>query len=818
MFLFYSCNTTKNVPPNKLLLTKNVIEVNYKKKTETNLNPYIIQRPNINLIGFPLQLFAFNLGNPDFEKKWEEKITKYQDSAHFWTKMLSLKQTMGYAHFRIKMNEWLIKNGEAPVILDENKTKKTVQTLSQYYLDQGYFKVKVKYVIDTLEMKKAQITYKMEIGNPFILDSMKIQIASPIIDSLYQIHKDQTLLKTGEIFNREKFEKEAERLTEIFRNNGVYHFSKYAINFREIDSTSKNYKTNVLLDIADRIIDQQDSLVEKPYQISHIDRVNVYTDYSYLNENTSPYDSIFYNGIHFYASKKLNYKPRFLSRSIFINSEDIYTDTSLELTRKHLRSLNNFKTIRIIFEENKPNLLTANILLSPIERYGFKIETETTHSTIKPFGISGKLSFKNNNTFHGNEQLQLSLQGAFLNSTSFAGQFFNAWEIGADLTFKTPRISLPFKIEKIIPQKMSPKTSFTFGSSLQKNIGLDKERFTGIIEYNWQATEKVNHSLEIINTQFIKNLNVKSFFNIYTSEYQKLLQIQNTYFPNDPLLSTDNSLDFIQNALNDSNFQLTEPTSYQTVINVNNRYHIITEDILVPSMSYGFTYNSQIDYKDSEFDFLHIKLSSAGLLANLFSEKHANLPNTILGTNIAQYLKFDIEYRKHWKMRWDNILAFKTQLGIAIPYGNSDIIPFSRSYFAGGPNDLRAWKIYELGPGSENSGLEFKVGNFKFLTSLEYRFDIMGSLKGALFADAGNIWDITSSELTTNAASFDGLSSLEDIAFGTGIGFRYDFSFLAFRVDFGFKTYKPYEIQNQKWMNTNDLKKPVLNIGINYPF
>ena len=153
-------------------------------------------------------------------------------------------------------------------------------------------------------------------------------------------------------------------------------------------------------------------------------------------------------------------------------------------------------------------MLTANILLTPIKRFGFKVETETTHSNIKPFGLSGKLTFKNNNTFRGNEIFEISMQGSFLNSSLIEGAFFNAWEIGADLSLKIPRISLPFKIEKIIPQKMSPKTTFTFGSSLQKNIGLDKERFTGIMEYNWQATAKVNHSLELINTQFIKNLNI----------------------------------------------------------------------------------------------------------------------------------------------------------------------------------------------------------------------------------------------------------------------------------------------------------------------
>ena len=817
VFLFASCKLTKNIPEQKLLLTQNIIEVNGKKKTEENLIPYIIQRPNIKMLGIPFQLITYNLGNPNYEKKWNDKILKYQDSAHFWTKVLSLKQTVGYANFRKTINEWTFKNGEAPVILDEVKTKKTLSTLAQYYLDHGYFKAKTDYAIDTVNLHKAKITYKIETDQPFVLDSIKTQIASPVLDSLYQLHQKKSFIKSGDVFEREKFEKEADRLTTIFRNAGIYHYSIYSLNFREIDSTRNDFKTNVIIDISNRIIEKEDSLVEKPYEISYIKSVNVYTDNSFLNEQQSPQDSIYYNGVQLLAYDKIDYKPKFLTRSIFFKQGDRYSDLNLELTRKHLRSLNNFKTIRINFEEKEENYLTANIFLTPVKRFGFKLETEISHSNINPFGVSGKMSFKNNNTFHGNEIFQFSLQGSFLNNESTEGfAFFNAWEVGADVSLKIPRISLPFAIEKIIPQKMSPKATYTLGSSLQKNIGLDKQRFTAIMQYDWQSTSRVSHSLELINVQFIKNLNVKSFFKIYTSEYHKLENIQAEFFPN-LTLDENNPLGFITQVLLDSNFFANEPDSYNIIGNVLYRYLIITEDVLVPSLGYTFTYNTQSNYKDNDFSFLKIKLSESGFLTQLISNKKNATPQ-LFGTNIAQYFKLDIEYRKHWALKWDNILAFRTNLGIAIPFGYADAIPFSRSYFAGGTNDIRAWHIYELGPGSEKNGLEFNVGSMKFISSLEYRFDIINSFKGAFFVDAGNIWDTTNSKLTTKKARFDGLKSLQDIAIGTGFGLRYDFSFLVFRLDLGFKTYKPYENPNNKWMNGNDLKKPVLNIGINYPF
>lgn len=813
-----SCVSTKRVSDNQLLLKKNNVTITGDEKAKTDLNPYIIQRPNTKFIGIPflpIQLFAYNLANPEFEKKFQNRLLKYQDSSHFWTNTLSLKQTVGYANFIKNINIWLMENGEAPTILDTTKTNKTIETLQLYYINQGYFKAKTSYSIDTIAHKKAQVNYQIITDKPFYLNNIQVDIASPVLDSLYNANQSKSVIKSGQIFQRDKFEKEAERLTNIYRNAGVYHFSKYAINFRDIDSTSTDYKTNVLLQISDRLYEKNDSILEKPYQISYISRVNIYTDYQ--KNAQQPNDSITYNGIHLYALDDLNYKPRFLTRAIFIRPGERYSDTNLELTRKHLRSLQGYKSIKINYVENKENQLTANVYLSPVKKFGFKTEMEATHSNIKPFGLSGKLSFNNHNAFKGNEILQLSLQGSFLNSINFEGAFFNAWEVGGDVNLKIPRISLPFHVEKIIPQSMSPKTTISFGSSLQKNIGLDKQRFTGIVEYNWQATDKVNHSLEMINAQFIKNLNVSSYFNIYSSEYRKLNEIQQNYFP-DVTLTQENALQFINQSLSDTNFEQNASEEYQVVQNVLYRHNIITENNFIPSINYTYTYNSQQGYTDQQYSYFRLRLSSAGLLPNLLLQNTESSTNKIFGNSIAQYVRMDFEYRRHWKLNYNSVLAMRTGLGVAIPYGNSDNVPFSRSYFAGGTNDIRAWKIYELGPGGTRSKLEFNVGNLKLLSSLEYRFDVFGSLKGALFVDAGNIWDITKSNLNIEKAKFNGLKSLENIAVGSGFGLRYDFSFLVFRTDIGFKTYEPYNVTSNRWFNSYNFNHANINIGINYPF
>ena len=813
-----SCKSTKYVPKDKLLLVKNIIEVNGNKDTNNNLNPYIIQQPNSKAAGMKLGLWFYNIGNKDFEKKWNKRIEKYKDTTNTFTKIVSLKQSIGWANFWKDFNKWIFKNGESPVLLNFNKTKKTLKNLQLYYIYEGYFNAKVDFQIDTLKNKKAKVRYKVNTGETYEIDSVNYQIDSKIIEVLYHMGQVGTLIKKGDVFKKSNFEEEARRLTKIIRNAGVYHFSKSSINYTEIDSTSVNHKTNVLVEITDRIIEKADTLVKLPYYISTIKEVNVYTDYSYSKRHMSINDSISYNGINFYAYNKIRYNPKSLALSIFIKPGHTYSDIKNELTRDHLQDLKNFKTIKIKYEEVEGNQLIATIFLTPSKQYYIDLEGELTHNNIKPFAISGKASINNKNTFKGSEILQLGLQGAFINVAGIdRSSFFNAWEIGADASFIVPRFLIPFNTNNSFLRKYNPNTTFTLGTSFQKNIGLDKQRFTTIFDYSWRSNKKINHSLDLFNGQFIRNINVTSFFDVYKSEYTKLVQIQkaNSEYLSPDLLNGDhpNPLEFMLTALNNDDFQ-DNKEDYLKMKNINKRYNIITEDVLVPTISYKITYNTQTNYKDKDFSYIHVKVASSGLLTSaLVKNTDIKEPKQIFGINIAQYFKLDAEYRKHWNLNYNNILAFRSSIGYAIPYGNSSSIPFSRSYFAGGPNDIRAWHIYELGPGSEKTGLEFNVGNLKMLANLEYRFDIVGSFKGALFVDAGNIWDTTNTDLTEEGAQFVGAKSITNIAIGSGFGLRYDFSFIVLRGDFGYKVYEPYHQIGNKWFNHSVLVLLLLILG-----
>jgi outer membrane protein assembly factor BamA len=205
-----------------------------------------------------------------------------------------------------------------------------------------------------------------------------------------------------------------------------------------------------------------------------------------------------------------------------------------------------------------------------------------------------------------------------------------------------------------------------------------------------------------------------------------------------------------------------------------------------------------------------------GLATALDLNKNDNGNYLLFDVPFSQYAKLELNYIKHWDLGGDNIIATRAFGGFALPYGNSQSIPFARSFFGGGPNDNRGWQPYDLGPGKTNGVNDFNEANFKLSFNFEYRFNVFGSLNSALFIDAGNIWNLADN-VTDPDATFDGLRDLEDLSIATGFGFRYDISFFVIRLDFGFKTYNPGD-PVQQWFNDYEFSKMVFNFGINYPF
>jgi outer membrane protein assembly factor BamA len=826
-----ACKSTKYVPQGEFLLTKNnVKEKRLKNKifgTKENkewksikspeVNNLVIQRPNQKSLGLPVQLYFYNLGNENYKETHKNWIEDHPKTSKFLKSTFSQKQTLKMGENYKSMHKWFLTKGEAPTILDIDKAVISAKKLRTFYFNDGYFDSEVSFNTK-LKVEKADINYYIKKNTPYSLDTIITNIESKTADSIYKKHKNFSFIKSGDRYQDKNFRKEANRITSLYRNSGIYHFTENLIGFYDIDTSAVNHKTNVLLKIANRLSEKDGQVLTHPLKIQRVTKIGIFTDYTYNTKDLPYKDTVKYGGYSFFAHDKLKYRPKALTNAIFIEPNKIYKDSSRNLSRIHLKKLKNFKLVKIRYKEINDEELSASIILTPLKKYSIGLNTEAIHSNVKQLGFSGGFSFQNRNTFKGAEIFKLSFQGAIFdlaNNTSTNDKPFNSWEIGADASLEFPRFILPFNTNFIIPKSMGPKSIISLGTSFQKNIGLDKQKFTGIVEFSWQSSLRKKHNIELMNAQYVKNLNTDSYFNIYSSEYNKIKTIQETYFPSETI-STNTALDFIRNNL-DSNFETTNADEYQTAKNIEKRNQILTTNYVSPSISYTYTYNGQSDYNDNSYLFFKAKVATSGNITSAFTKTKSGDQKTFLDIPIAQFVRTDLELKKFWKTSSSSVLAYRTFIGVAIPYGNSDEIPFTNSYFIGGSNDVRAWKTYDLGPGSSNTGLEFNVSNFKFITSIEYRFNLTTSLKSALFVDAGNIWDITNSDLTTTNEKFTGLKSFENIAIGSGFGFRYDFNFLVLRLDLAFKTYEPY-LTGNRWFKNYNLDNSVLNIGINYPF
>jgi hypothetical protein len=710
-----SCSSIKRVGEDDLLLKQNTIVVDEKKNTNSDLNELLVQKPNIKTLGLPLSLYFYNLGDknkPNTIKEWGIKKPK---TYNFIKNVFSEKQSISYANSMIGLNNWFLKNGQAPVIIKDEKITKTINNLTAYHKNNGYFRVKAQSNIEVKKNKKAIVNYTIDKGRPTFLDSIITNIKSPVLDSLYQSQKSLSFLKKGDQFKEDNFIKEASRITNLYRNNGIYHFTENDLGYYNIDSAFTNsYKTNVDLVIFDkkRVVKKNGDYELKLFDILKLRKINVYTDYSFNKKNNPYLDSINYEGITFRAHKKIKYNPRLLSESIFIRPNQVYADSTRNLTRKHLKSLRNFKITNIQYETIKDNnkQLDVNVFLTPLDKFSLDLETELTHSNIRDLGVSGKFSFINRNIFRGAEIFKLSFLSSFFNASQDAnkeGSFFNSWEIGADMSLEIPRFVAPFGLGKLVPKRMSPRTMFTLGTSIQQNIGLDRETVTALIDYKWQYNDKKTIQLDVFNTQYVRNLRIGNYFDIYNSEYIKLNSIAKIFFgdPNYTLERQGETVSFMKTVFNDDEFQTSNPDQYRNNLNILDRYNIITSDFLIPTIAYSFTFNNQSDFRDNNFSFFKVRVANSGNIGGLLSnKKDSNNRKTIFNIPLAQYFKTDIEYKKFWEVNNNSVIGFRSFIGAIIPYDNS-AIPFTKSYFAGGSNDIRAWQTYDLGPGSRNSGL-----------------------------------------------------------------------------------------------------------------
>ena len=825
--LFVGCNISKNIEKGKLILKSNEIIVNGNKISKDSLSPLLTQNKNNYFLGFPFSAYLNESSKKNTDSIFNSWVKKTKKRKSKLIDIFSKKQINQIRKYIIDFNQWKIKNGEKLELIDSTKTKISIENLKSFYKNNGYFnsEIKTKILIDQKNNNYGKVVYNINLGSQYYLDSIKTNIESKVLDSIFKKNKSYSFLKKNNPFNTLDFESERNRLNKLFKNSGVYNFQINSISFElKMDTTSIDLSIPVTINILDNKTKNALSNYKLKYKLHYIKKINVYTNGVEKFKNNDLKKFISYDGINIYSNGDLRYKRENLAKLILIKKDSLYSDLIRSKTINQLNNFENFQypSISYNYLNNSNSELEANILLVPKKKFSLGFGIDLKHSNIEDIGLAFQSSLTSRNVFKGGEKLEFTSRGTIGKSANTTIS-----EFGVDIRFKFPRFFSPFKFKKLENLKKKPTTYIGIGTSKQTNIGLDRQNFKFDINYDWNNEKNKKINVGLVNIELVNNKNSVNYFNIYSNSFNTINSIaiknnaNSSYFNSSNKLIIPIGIDSFINEVTSKSF-LINNEDFNNVSYINDRRNRLTSNNLIIGSSLSISNNNRKSIYDKNFSQTIFKLELAGTFTDFLANQfNADLDqfgdNKILGLTYSQYIKTEFSYTNNWLINSNSLIAFRGYFGIAVPFGNSNSIPFSKSFFAGGSNDNRAWEVYRLGPGSSGAKSEFNEANMKIAMSIEYRFNLIGKLDGALFTDLGNIWNVFDS---TNdpKRTFEGLRDLNELAIGSGFGMRYNLGYFVIRLDMGLKTYNPVLETKNRWLTDFNLKKAVFNIGLNYPF
>lgn len=683
---------------------------------------------------------------------------------------------------------WLRKIGEEPVIYDEFLKIKSTEQLKGYLQSKGYYDSQVD---DTVHYKKkrVKVNYHITTNEPIIIRSLSYLIHDKEIESIVMHDSPNSLIKIGANFDTDMLQEERERLEQLLKQKGYYNFNKQFVNYLA-DSTSNNFMVNLTLVIKKfQQIDSNKVTIHRDHKKYKINKVYVITDFDprqalQLKEKYyNIFDTIYDRGIYFVSKPSENLKHKVVFQANFIREGSLYNIENVNSTYQHLNSLQIFKLINIQFNEidsltnDSLNLgyLNCVIQLSKYYLQSYTVELQGTNSSGN-IGVGGNVLYQHRSLFGGAEVVDFKINGSVETLNENIRNIKNTLELGGDITVNIPKFVLPIFRAEDFSKKHKPKTQISVGYNYQDRPDYQRTIANFSYGYAWEESKVKRHIFRLVEINAVKL----------------------------PFV-TDNFKTYIEKTLLSSSY----------------------ENHVVSVTSYSFIYNNQDIKKNSDFNYLRVNTELSGnLLTTINSLSDAPKVDgsyQIMGLPYSQYFKADIDFRYYQILNETNNFVYRIFLGGAVPYSNSKTIPFEKQYFSGGANSIRAWNVRDLGPGSFNgdtlSRYPNQTGDLKLEMNFEYRFKLFWILESALFLDAGNIWAIK--EDNREGAFFKKDQFYKEIALGTGLGFRFDLSFVILRLDIGLKLRDPSLPEDSRWIvgNRSFMRDDLtFNIGIGYPF
>lgn len=766
LFSVSSCRVVKHLPAEQTLLFKNKFVIhssastNEKGDLREDLSKIAVQKPNKRF----LQLFAF--------KMW-------------------LYHSAVRAKKLTKFRQWIIdKVGEPPVVYDSTLAAKSCTQMENYLFNAGYFYAQVT---DTVRVKsrRTRVSYLIETGLPWKIGTVELPPGKTEIDSVVREGWKNTLLVKGQRFNITYLKNERERIETDLKNEGYFFFNREYINY-VLDTIPETKTVNIKINV----LPPADTSAHRKY---YINEIFVFTDYNsgLVTEGPSP-DTTVLDEFHFISSKK-NFRRRVLIDAIYFKRGDIYTRREEINTLNRLSQLGVFRFISVDFQQDKSrpgNYLNGIIQLSPAKRQSIGASGEI-NGTIEGFlGAAGTISYKNKNLTKSADQLLLDFSGGVqLKFSKKEKVQIITGTFNTSVVYYMNKFLVPFR-SRIFSRNSNPKSRISVNYGFEHRYDFDSlanvtflyqlHNFNFAFGYEW-GDQRFHHNLNPLSITFF-------LLPKRGEEFQRRLELNR----------------FLKSSF---------------------------EEQIILGPNYTFSFTNQKSNKDRKYMFFRGSLETAGnilyagfKLANLKSKDDSVY--LIANRPFSQFFRIEGDWRNYIRIKRHGLLAIRTFAGIGVPYGNSTALPFVKQFFVGGPNSLRGFLIRQIGPGGyadasfdqETGGDNSKVGFFnqtgdiKFEVNAEIRFDIYKWLKGAVFADAGNVWTLRKDNRALG--NFDIKRAWKEFAVDAGLGLRFDFDFFVIRFDYGFPLRDPRRVDGKRWQFEQGyaFKKGQFQLAIGYPF
>ena len=768
------CSTTKHLPEGEILYTgqKPMIVLN---RSETSVGEIAMEEveaalataPNNSLLGsstirypFPFGLWIYN----------------------------------GFQKYEKGFGKWIFnKFAATPVLMStvnpDIRQKAAVNLLRDY----GYFNGSVSYktFIDPKDSLKAKLQYTVNMRNPYFIDTVYYRGFSERTTRIMELGRRRSLISSGEQFNVADLDGERTRISTLLRNVGCYYFRPDYLTYQADTMMVPNGHVQMRL----IPVPGMPKVAEKQFRVG---RKSVYL---LGKQGQEPNDSMDYKGltIHYYNKppvrpnmlyRWLNYQGYRRKRQIQDSAgiarqrsmQSLYSLYRQTRIQERLASVGIFRYAEMQYIPRDTafvsDTLDVRVIAALDKPYDAELDFNVTMKSNNQTGPGAAFTVTKNNVFGGGESWNVKLNGSYEWQTGKASSsLMNSYELGISTSLIFPRVVFPRMGDR--EYDFPATTTFRlYADQMNRAKYYKLLAFGGNVTYDFQPKSTSRHSI----TPFRLTFNV-----------------------------------------------LRNPTAaFDTLRAENPALYVSLRDQFIPAMEYTYTYdNASVRGKRNPI-WWQTTVASAGNLTSavyrIFGKPFSEEGKKLFGVPFAQFLKLNSEFRYHYRIDKNQMIASRIAGGVIWSYGNATTAPYTEQFYIGGANSVRAFSARSIGPGGYPPETDRKytyinhVGDIRIEANIEYRFRMIADLHGAVFLDAGNVWLMRKDENRPNG-EFTLKNFPKQIALGTGFGLRYDLDFLDFRLDLGIGLHDPYDTGKSGYYNIPKFKDSMaLHFAIGYPF